>query len=52
MAEAATDANIQTKLRELYSREDEREKVKQVQETILIEISSVEDQAVLSVAAS
>ena len=52
VAESATDANIQRKLRELYSREDEREKMKQVQETVLTEISSVEDQAFLSVAAS
>ena len=52
VAESATDEDIQTKLRELYSREDEREKMQQVQDTILTEISSVEDSAVLSVASS
>ena len=40
------------KLRELYSREDEREKMQSVQESILSKISSVEDTAVLSVASS
>ena len=50
--ESATDQDIQMKLRELYSKEDEREKREKVQGSILSEISTVEDQAVLSMAAS
>ena len=52
VAESATDEDIQQKLRELYSRDDEWEKMQRVQETILPEIRLVEDAAVLSVAAN
>ena len=50
-AESATDQDIQSKLRELYSTEEDREKREQVQDAILSEIRS-EDQTVLSVAES
>ena len=51
VAESATDQDIQAKLRELYSIEEDQEKRVQVQDSILSEIRS-EDQAVLSVAVS
>ena len=50
--ESATDDDIQAKLRELYCRDEEREKRQQVQDTILSKINSMEDAVVLSVAAS
>ena len=49
VAESATDQDIQAKLRELYSTEGEREKLEQIQDSILSEIRS-EDRAVLSAA--
>ena len=52
VAESATDTDIQMKLKELYSKEDEREKREQVRGLILSEVSAVEDQAILSVVAS
>ena len=52
VAESASDQDIQAKLRELYSREEDREKIKRAQDSILSEISTYEGQAVLSVASS
>ena len=49
VAESATNQDIQVKLRELYSTEEEREKREQVQDAILSKIRS-EDRVVLSVA--
>ena len=51
VAESAIDQDIQAKLRELYSTEEDKEKREQVQDAILSEIRS-EDRAVLSVAES
>ena len=51
VAELATHQDIQAKLRELYSTEEDREKREQVQDAILSEIK-LEDQAILSVAES
>ena len=48
--ESTTNQDIQMKLKELYSKEDEREKREQVQDSILSKFSRVEDQAVLIVA--
>ena len=52
VAESASDQDIQAKLRELYSREEDGEKIKRAQDSILSEISTDEGQAVLSVASS
>ena len=52
VAESASDEDIQMKLQELYSREEDREKIKQAQDSILTAISTGEGSAVLSVAQS
>ena len=52
VAESASDEDIQIKLQELYSREEDREKIKQAQDSILTAISADEGNAVLSVAQS
>ena len=52
VAESASDEDIQMKLQELYSREEDREKIKQAQDSILTAISTDEGSAVLSVAQS
>ena len=52
VAESASDEDIQMKLRELYSIEEDREKIKHAQDSILTTISTDEGSAVLSVAQS
>ena len=52
VVESASDEDIQMKLQDLYSREEDREKIKQAQDSILIAISTDESNAVLSVAQS
>ena len=52
VAESASDEDIQFKLQELYSKEEDREKIKQAQDSILTAISTEEGNAVLSVAQS
>ena len=52
VAESASDEDIQMKLQELYSKEEDREKIKQAQDSILTVMNIDEGSAVLSVASS
>ena len=52
VAETASDADIQRKLRELYSSEGDQEKIQHAQKSILSKISQEEGSAILSVAQS
>ena len=52
IAESASDEDIQFKLQELYSREEDREKIKHAQDLLLTAISTDEGVAMLSVAQS